>query len=118
MQDDEGKALVPVVAAPRAKGEARPPAVDIASRALALAARSPAVRRAAMAAVAFGLGYQVSRMLRAGRLADLAAVARDVYRANAEGGPEAEGRVAGGLVRQSVTVVAAVYRTLDRTEHH
>ena len=74
------------------------------------------MRRAALAGVAFGVGYQVSRALRSGGLPQLAGEARDVYRAINGNDTEVRGLLAGSWVRQSVTVISSVYGFLDREE--
>ena len=68
----------------------------------------PAVRRAAFAGVAFGAGFQLSRMLRGAQLPEAASTARDVLRVAAGGDPVAEGRLAGRWVRETITIVVGI----------
>ena len=105
MHDSESRALVPAVRAPLRRGGVR---------ALALLARSPLVRRAVMVGVALGVGFQLSRGLRGGRLPRLGSSVRDVYRTVARGEPTAEGWREGGWVRRSVTVVSVAYHIADQ----
>ena len=114
MMDEESRALVPLRAARTVVGRAQSPAVRAGTRALALLARNAGVRRAAVAGVAFGVGFQVSRVLRSGQLPQAASTAKDVYRALSQQDPVAEGRLAAGWVRESITVISTVYDFLDR----
>ena len=114
MRGEQSKELVHVGAGRAVRSRALAPALGAGSRALALAARSPAVRRAAMAGIAFAVGYRLSAMLRSGGLPQAASAARDVYRATVEDNREAQGRLVGGWVRGSVTVFSTVYRFLDK----
>ena len=79
----------------------------VAGRGARLVGRS-AVRRAAFAGVAFGAGFQLSRMLRAAQLPEAASTARDVLRVAAGGDPVAEGRLAGRWVRETITIVVGI----------
>lgn len=85
-------------------------------RALVKLAGARGVRQAVATGVAFGLGYQLSRMMRAGRLPALFETAQDAYRAAGSGDPVAEGRLAGQWVRRSMTVVSTAYGYIDRDE--
>ena len=106
MHDSESRALVPA---------ARAPLRGAGVRALVLAARSPAVRRAVMAGAALGLAYQLSRGLRGRRLARLGSSVWDAYRTVAKGEPPAEDWREGGWVRRSLTVVSVAYTIADRS---
>lgn len=74
------------------------------------------VRQAVLTGAAFALGYQLSRMMRTGRLPALFETAQDAYRAASSSDPVAEGRLAGQRVRRSMTVVSTVYGYVDRNE--
>lgn len=87
-------------------------AVRLGTRALVALAKNGPARRVALAGAAFGVGYQLSRMGRSGRLPRIAEDLKDVYRA-ANGDVTAEGRLAGGWVRESITIVSAAYKFLD-----
>ena len=88
----------------------------LGSAALAAIGRSPAIRKAALVGAAFGVGYQVSRWTRSGTLPQIAEDVKDLYRVANGGSPSAEGRIAGGWVQESFTVISAVYGFLDRDE--
>ena len=98
-------------AAPARRGGV--PALRFGTRAVVALARNPLVRRAALVGAAFVVGYRLSRMSQAGAMPRLAEGVREVYRA-ANGDVEAEGRLAGGWVRESITIVSSVYRLLDK----
>jgi hypothetical protein len=90
--------------------------VRLGMRALSALGRSPNVRKAALASAAFGMGYQLSRMARSGTLPQVADGVRNLYRAaNGEELP-ANGPLASGWVRESVTIISAVYGFLDRED--
>ncbi len=116
MAEQEQRALVPVVTGTAARAAERLPARGVWDRALALLSDAPAVRRAAVVGVAFGAGFQLSRMWRAGRLRGVPSTARDVYRGFKHSDPEAEGRLAGNWVRYSFSVVSTLYGIVDRDE--
>ncbi|MCI0815930.1 MAG: hypothetical protein J4N29_02645 [Chloroflexi bacterium] len=71
--------------------------------ALARALRSPRLRRAAVAGAAFGLGFQLSRALRA-------------YRTAAGDEPPATAWRQGGWAWRSLTIVTVGYRAFQRDE--
>ena len=107
VDDADSRALMPVGEA-ALRGRRTSPAA-----ALVRAARSPLLRRAAAAGVAFGLGLQLSRALHAGRLWRLGSTARDAYRvATGRESPSSAWRK-GGWARRSLTVVAVVYRVAE-----
>ena len=82
--------------------------------ALARAVRSPHLRRAAAAGVAFGLGFQLSRALRAGRLWRLGSSVRRAYRtATGDESPSTAWR-RGGWAWRSLTVISVAYRVSQR----
>ena len=116
MAQEPSRALVPVSNSTPPEATVRHAAAKLGSRALALWGRSPAIRKAALAGAAFGLGYQLSRMARSGTLPRLASDARDFYKLASGEEPEAEGRMASGWVRESVTIISAVYGFLDRDD--
>jgi hypothetical protein len=74
------------------------------------------MRKAAVIGAAFGVGYQLSRLARSGGLPQLLHDVKDVYQVANGGGPSADGRIAGNWVRESFTVISAVYGFLDRDE--
>ena len=84
--------------------------------ALARAVRSPRVRRAAAVGVAFGLGFQLSRALGAGRLWRLGSAARHAYRTAAGDESPATAWRRGGWAWRSLTVVSVAYRAVGREE--
>ena len=84
--------------------------------ALARAVRSPGVRRAAAAGVAFGLGFELSRALGAGRLWRLGSAARHAYRTAAGNESPATAWRRGGWAWRSLTVVSVAYRAVQRDE--
>jgi hypothetical protein len=85
-------------------------------RALSALGKNPTIRKAALASAAFGVGYQLSRMARSGSLPQVAEGVRDLYRvANGEELPT-EGPLASSWVRESVTIITAVYGFLDRED--
>ncbi len=84
--------------------------------ALARAVRSPRVRRAAVAGAAFGLGFQLSRALHAGRLWRLGRAARHAYRTVAGDESPATAWRRGGLAWRSLTVVSIAYRVVQQRD--
>ena len=84
--------------------------------ALARALRSPQVRRAAAAGVAFGLRFQLSRALRAGRLWRLGSSARHAYRTAMGDESPATAWRRGGWAWRSLTVISVAYRASGRNE--
>ncbi len=113
MEESNSKAVVHVVRGQVANARSSVPAARVGTRALAVLARSSVARRVALAGIAFGVGFQVSRMLRAGGFPELTSTARDVYSSLTGDDPVAEGRLAGRWVRHSVTLVSSVYRLVD-----
>ena len=103
----ESNALSPVGPVGIARRGHNAPVAGRGARALARFVGRPAVRRAAFAGVAFGAGFQLSRMLR-GQLPEAASTARDVLRVAAGGDPVAEGRLAGRWVRETITIVVGI----------
>ena len=83
---------------------------------LARAVRSPHLRRAVVAGAAFGLGFQLSRALRAGRLWRLGSAARHAYRTGSGGESPATAWRGGGWVWRSLTVVTVGYRAFQRDD--
>ena len=116
MAQQHDKALVPVNHPSIAPAAPRHPAVRLGTSALAALGRSPTVRKAALVGAAFGVGYQVSRWARSGALPQIAEDVKDIYRVANGGDPSEQGRIAGSWVRESVTVISAVYGFLDRDE--
>lgn len=112
-ETDRALVLVPQSAPPAPKRSSL--AVRFGTKALASLAKNGPARRVALAGAAFGVGYQISRMTRAGGLPRLADNLQDIYRA-ANGDVTAEGRLMGGWVRESITIVSAAYRLLDQDE--
>ncbi len=110
----ESKALVPAQQ-PLRSAEGRSPA-RLGMRALVKLSGSPMARRAAMTGLAFGVGYQLSRMIKTGRLSEVAYTARNAYRAASGGDSVAEGELAGRWVRQSMTLVSSFYGYVDRDD--
>ncbi|MCH8847965.1 MAG: hypothetical protein IIC32_03205 [Chloroflexi bacterium] len=84
--------------------------------ALARALRSPRLRRAAVAGAAFGLGFQLSRALRAGRPWRLGSAARRADRTAAGDEPPATAWRQGGWAWRSLTIVTVGYRAFQRDE--
>ncbi len=84
--------------------------------ALARAVRSPGVRRATAAGVAFALGFQLSRVLRAGRLWRLGSSARHAYRTVTGDESPTAAWSRGGWAWRSLTVVAVAYRAARSDE--
>ncbi len=110
----ESQALVPAQQ-PLLRAVGRSPA-RLGLRALVKLSGSPMARRAAMTGLAFGVGYQLSRMVKTGRLSEVAYTARNAYRAASGSDPVAEGELAGRWVRQSVTLVSSFYGYVDRDD--
>ena len=112
MSEEPSRALVPAPrSAPIALKRGRL-AVRFGTRVLVALAKNVPVRRVALAGAAFGVGYQLSRMSRKGGLPRFADDLKDIYRA-ANGDVTAEGRLTGGWVRDSITIVSAAYKFLD-----
>ncbi len=84
--------------------------------ALVRVVRSPQVRRAAAVGVAFGLGFQLSRALRAGRLWRLGSSARHAYRTVTGDEPLTTAWRRGGWAWRSLTVISVAYRASGRGE--
>ena len=114
MAQDPNHALVHVEPAEVAPVPERHPAWRLGGAALAKLSRSPAVRKAALVGAAFGVGYQVSKLARSGALPQIANEVQDIYRVANGGDPAQEGRIAGMWVRESLTIISAVYGALDR----
>ena len=104
----ESSALVPIGRGDVAQREAGALAPSAGTRALAFFIGNPVARRVAFAGVAFGVGFKLSRMLQGGPVPEMASTARDVYRTMTEDDPEAEGRLAGRWVRETITVIAGI----------
>ncbi len=107
-------ALTPVGPVGIARRGHNAPVAGRGARALARLVGRSAVRRAAFAGVAFGAGFQLSRMLRGAQLPEAASTARDVLRVAAGGDPVAEGRLAGQWVRETITIVVGMPGTRGR----
>lgn len=90
-------------------------AVRFGTRALVTLAKNGPVRRVALAGAIFGVGYQLSRMSRNGGLPRFAGDLKEIYRA-ANGDVTAKGRLTGGWVRESITIVTAAYKFLDNDD--
>ena len=115
MSEEMSRALVPV---PRSAPPAQKRgvlAVRFGTRALASLAKNGPMRRVALVGAAFGVGYQLSRMSRGGGLPRFADDLKEIDRA-ANGDVGAEGRLAGGWVRESITIVSAAYKFLDKDD--
>jgi len=116
------RALVPVVKGWLVAGRVRVPARGVRalmlalrpSRAIALRPDGAVVRRAALVGLAFGVGFQLSRVLQSRRVTDATAVARDAVRPPARDGAERGGAGTVRWVRQSVTVLSMVYGIVER----
>lgn len=113
MDEDRANALVRVDSQPSDIVAPRHPLGRFASTALAVVGRNSVARKAALVGAAFGLGYQVSKWARSGTLPQIAEDVKDLYQVANGGDASAEGRIAGGWVRESFTVISAVYRFLD-----
>ena len=72
------------------------------------------VRKAALVGAAFGVGYQVSKWARSGRIPPVAVVVKDIYRTANEGDLSSHGRITEGWIQESLTVISAVYGFLGR----
>jgi hypothetical protein len=116
MMDEPNNSLVPTNVPPVTPVTPGHPAVRLGTAALSALVRSPAVRKAALVGAAFGVGFQVSRLARSGSLPQIAGDVKDLYRVANGGDPSVDGRLAGGWVRESFTVISAVYGFLDRDE--
>ncbi|MDA1036624.1 MAG: hypothetical protein O3B65_07075 [Chloroflexi bacterium] len=90
-------------------------AVRFGTRAISSLVKNGPARRVALVGAAFGVGYQLSRMSRSGGLPRFADDLKDIYRA-ANGDVGAEGRLVGGWVRESITIVSAAYKFLDKDD--
>ena len=116
------RALVPVVKGWLVAGRVRVPARGVRalmlalrpSRALALRPDGAVARRAALVGLAFGVGFQLSRVLQSRRVTDATAVARDAVRPPARDGAGRGGAGTVRWVRQSVTVLSMVYGIVER----
>jgi hypothetical protein len=82
-------------------------------KALAAFGRSPTMRKAALVGAAFGVGFQVSKLARSGALPQIAGEAQELLRVANGGEPSEDGGLAGGWVRESYTVISAVYGFFD-----
>ena len=107
-------ALVPVRDAALSEPDPGSPVARLGLRALSALSRNQAVRKAALAGAAFGMGYQFSRMARSGTLPQAADGLRDLYRVVTGAKPLTDSPMASGWVRESVIVISAVYGFLDR----
>lgn len=81
---------------------------------LARALRSPHLRRAAVAGVALGVGFQLIRALRAGRVWRFGSAARHVYRTVLGDESPAVAWRRDGWALRSLTVVSVAYRVVRR----
>ena len=108
------RALVPVRDAALFEPDSGRSIARLGLRALSALGRNQAVRKAALAGAAFGVGYQLSRMARSGTLPQVTDGLRDLYRVATGAEPLTNGPRASGWVRESVTVISAVYGFLDR----
>ena len=106
--DASSKALV------RAAPAALRPAGRMAGLARALS--SPQVRRAAAFGAAFGLGFQLSRALRAGQAWRLGSATRHAYRTVSGDESPAVAWRRGGWAWRSLTVVSVAYRAVQRDD--
>ena len=111
---NESQALVPTSPASAHRSERS--IATFGPRALAKVATTPTVRRAVLTGIAFGLGYQLSKMMRSNQLPRAVATARDMYQLALKEDPVAEGRLAGSWARRSMTIVAGVYSFIDRDD--
>lgn len=117
MKEEPDNALVPVDPKPAAFDMGRNPVARFTSSALAVVGRNGVARKAALVGAAFGLGYQVSKWARSGALPQIAGDVKDLYHVANGGHPSADGRIAGSWVRESFTVISAVYSFLDRDDN-
>ena len=115
-------ALVPVVegrvVAGRLRASARRVRAGVLalrpSRAIALRPDGAIARRAALVGLAFGVGFQLSRLLQSRRVTDAVAVARGAVRPSARDGAERSGAGTARRVRRSITVLSVVYGIVER----
>lgn len=116
------RALVPVVKGRVLAGRVSDPARRVRARVLALR-RSRAIalrpdgaiaRRAALVGLAFGVGFQLSRVLQSRRVTDATAVARDAVAPSARDGAERGGAGTVRRVRRSITVLSLVHGIVER----
>ena len=114
MSDSESRALVPLRRGALVPQRGGSLAVRLGSSAVAQLVGNTALRKAVVVGVAFGAGFQLSRALRRGHLPELVSSVRDVYRTVNDHDPQAEGRLAGRWIRESVTVISGVYNVVDR----
>jgi hypothetical protein len=108
------RALVPVRDAALSELDSGTSVARLGLRALSALSRNQAVRKAALAGAAFGMGYQLSRMARSGTLPQSADGLRDLYRVVTGAEHLTDSPMASGWVRESVIVISAVYGFLDR----
>jgi hypothetical protein len=113
--DNMDGALVPVVKGRVVAGRVRIPAKGVRARALALRPDAALVRRAALVGLAFGVGFQLSRVLHSRRATDTTAAARDAVRPPARAdGAERAGAGTVRWVRRSMTVLSVAYGIVER----
>ena len=117
MAQPHNKALIPVNNP--APGSSKPmhPVVRFGSSALVALGRNPSLRKIALASAAFGIGYKVSTWARSGGLPQMAGDVRDIYRIANSGKSSQSGQFTGSWVRESVTLITAVYGFLARNEN-
>ena len=84
------------------------------SRAIALRPDGAIARRAALVGLAFGVGFQLSRLLQSRRVTDAVTVARGAVRPSARDGAERGGAGTARRVRRSITVLSMVYGIVER----
>ena len=116
MTQEPSQSLVPLDPPSLASSDRRPLSSRFGTSALVALGKSPAMRKAALIGAAFGVGYQVSRLARSSALPRIIEDVKDVYQVANGGDPSADGWIAGSWVRESFTMISAVYGVLDHDE--
>lgn len=117
MGQPHNKALIPVNTPAPGLSKPMHPVARFGSSALVALGRSPSLRKALLASAVLGIGYKISTWARSGGLPQMAEEVRDIYRIANKGKASQSGEFTGRRVRESVTLVTAVYGFLDRHEN-
>ena len=110
MRENHPGALVPAHRSTPQVWRSKGLIVRLGTKALVSLSKNRPVRQMALVGAAFSIGYRLSRMRRTGQLPQLMDDVKGMYRA-ASGDVRAEGKLAGNWFRQSITVVAAAYKS-------
>ena len=117
MGQPHNKALIPVNTPAPGLPKPTHPVVRFGSSALVALGSSPSLRKALFASAALGIGYKISIWARSGGLPQMAEDVRNIYRNANKGKASQSGELTGRRLRESVTLVTAVYGFLDGNEN-